>query len=123
MADVNRPHDDLEQARCAARELWAALVVEWNGPSPEDSRRVGAVIRRWKSEFGTEEVQGLPKDDEGEHCSDCGNSYGDLIWWAEDDLWRRLAGGLRPALLCPPCFSRRAAAKGLLLRWRPEVLV
>lgn len=53
-----------------------------------------------------------------EFCQDCGRKQ-PLVWWADDELWMdfvRQHGGT----ICPECFDRRATAKGIMLRWKPE---
>jgi hypothetical protein len=68
---------------------------------------------------------------DGELCEDCDQPYSDTVWFAEDDsLWPEVtAWPLRhgtdpgPGLLCPACFSRRAKAKGIKLRWNPARVV
>jgi hypothetical protein len=54
----------------------------------------------------------------GERCQDCGRSY--APWLASDSLYREVYGSLR-GLLCPLCFSRRAEAKGLPVRFEARV--
>lgn len=53
-------------------------------------------------------------------CADCGlpTPYATGSYWlAPDDLWNDVVGS--PALvLCPPCFTDRAAAKGIAVSWR-----
>lgn len=65
-----------------------------------------------------------PSPEDGEHCRDCGQTYGDVIWWASPDIWELVSGNLDggPGLFCPSCFSRRALDLGLLLRWVPEIM-
>lgn len=58
----------------------------------------------------------------GEVCWDCGRTYRKTIWWADNALYVEVTGWDRGGLLCPACFSDRADAKGLLLRWTPEVV-
>lgn len=59
---------------------------------------------------------------EGEHCQDCGRVYDLMGWWmAPDDLWEKVTGKRYGGLFCPDCFGKRAAAKGLHLRWSVEI--
>jgi hypothetical protein len=53
-----------------------------------------------------------------EFCEDCGRRQ-PLVWWADNALWYTLADGEKT--LCPECFDRRARARGLFLRWVPQV--
>lgn len=55
----------------------------------------------------------------GEHCQECGipvvfftRSY----WLTDDDLWREVTGA-DSGVLCPPCFTTAAHAKGIGLHW------
>ena len=60
-----------------------------------------------------------------EFCHDCGVRQ-PIVWTASDPLWfevtkkasKRTDGG---GVLCPSCFSKRATAAGLMLRWVPLV--
>lgn len=58
----------------------------------------------------------------GEHCQDCGRTYGLMGWWrAPDVLWEQVTGHRYGAgLLCPDCFGTRAEAKRIFLRWSVE---
>jgi len=62
-------------------------------------------------------------EEEGEHCQACGRAYLSIGWWyADDDLWAEITDRSDGSgLLCPDCFGRMARAKGIGLRWRPEV--
>lgn len=62
----------------------------------------------------------------GEGCQDCGRPY--LLWHATDDLYGRVTGRWpspdgesASGLFCLACFDRRAAAKGIMIIWQPEV--
>jgi hypothetical protein len=58
----------------------------------------------------------------GEHCEDCDRAYADTLWWAPDGLWSLLVSPYGAGLLCPACFSKRARARGLTLRFHPVVV-
>lgn len=59
--------------------------------------------------------------EDGEHCQDCGRTYGLMGWWrAEDDLWFAVTDRRYGGLFCPDCFGRRAQEKGIPLRWTAE---
>lgn len=59
--------------------------------------------------------------EDSETCDDCGRGYGRLIWTAPDELWALLHERAPGGLLCPGCFSDRARALGLFIRWIPRV--
>jgi hypothetical protein len=50
-----------------------------------------------------------------ERCQDCGRDY--PLWHAEGDLWERVHGTYG-GLLCPSCFDRQAAAKGISIEFK-----
>src|SRR5271154_402062 len=50
----------------------------------------------------------------GERCQDCGRPF--VLWRAPDALYEHVYGSLR-GILCPACFSRRARAKGIAVRF------
>lgn len=59
-------------------------------------------------------------DDEGEHCQDCGKTYGDFVYRIPDDVWEIISP--KPdkpgaGLLCPMCTARRATDAGIYLEW------
>lgn len=55
-----------------------------------------------------------------EICMACGRPVGPHTgsWWtASDALWKGVIGD--PAgVVCPPCFTRKAAAQGIIVSWR-----
>lgn len=55
---------------------------------------------------------------DGEICGLCGRRVG-LVWWAPDDLWRRLTGWREGGTMCPRCFDGLAAEDRVVLVWRP----
>ena len=55
-----------------------------------------------------------------EHCEVCGRRV-QLIWLADDGLWRRVTGHKNGGLYCARCFTEAAECLGLYLRWRPEL--
>jgi hypothetical protein len=64
--------------------------------------------------------------DNGETCQHCGRPY--ILWHADDDLYGRVTGRwpypdgeCASGLFCPACFDRMAEARGISLRWRPEI--
>ena len=70
----------------------------------------------------------------GERCQDCGRDY--FLWHSGNDLYAKVTGynalpwsdgsgkaELGGGCFCPPCFNRRADAKGYVLVWRPEVWI
>lgn len=54
---------------------------------------------------------------DGESCQDCGRRY--VLWYAPDKLYRKVHGNSQ-GLLCPSCFDKQAATKGIRLKWIPE---
>jgi hypothetical protein len=55
-----------------------------------------------------------------EICMACGRPVGPRTgsWWAAPDvLWKRVIGD-RHGVVCPPCFTRKAADKGIVVSWR-----
>lgn len=56
---------------------------------------------------------GLP-----EYCQVCGRRQ-PIVWHAPDRLWLEV-NGREGGVLCPECFDRLAAEKGLWLRWTPS---
>ncbi len=54
------------------------------------------------------EAKGLPTD--GEICQSCGSAV-TVIWAVKDKDWRELIGG-PGGILCPRCFTDRAARRG-----------
>lgn len=42
-----------------------------------------------------------------------------VVWWADDDLWRRFSGD--SGVCCPRCFAERAQQARALLVWVPMV--
>ena len=60
-----------------------------------------------------------------EYCEGCGVRQ-PLVWWSNNALWADVTGEETPAgdnasgILCPECFDRRAATRGIALRWHPE---
>lgn len=58
-----------------------------------------------------------------EFCHDCGRRQ-EVVWTAPDGLWAEVVGREDGGgVLCPGCFDIRAAAKGIVLRWVPNVEV
>lgn len=62
-----------------------------------------------------------------EYCQDCGIEQ-PVLWHAENELYSAVSGvsphdasGNISGCLCPRCFDCRAEAKGIFLRWVPEV--
>jgi hypothetical protein len=55
-----------------------------------------------------------------EFCKVCGQRQ-PISWWADDALWQEVVGD-RYGVLCPGCFEKAAAAKGILLHWVPSVV-
>lgn len=61
-----------------------------------------------------------------EYCLDCGMRQ-PVYWWADNSLWSEVMdetpvdGDNMPGVVCPKCFDRRAAAKGICIRWRPQI--
>lgn len=58
----------------------------------------------------------------GETCEDCDRRYDAFLWGAPKELWTFLVDDSGAGLLCPRCFTERADAKGLMLRWVPQVI-
>lgn len=63
--------DDLLRATCqerdtlrrAARELWAALVIEWNSTNEDPGHtEVAAVMRRWKGLVGADDAAAVLRE-------------------------------------------------------------
>lgn len=54
-----------------------------------------------------------------EFCKYCGRRQ-PLVWTADDALWESIWGSAG-GVLCPECFTRRADAMGLSLRWIPRI--
>lgn len=54
-----------------------------------------------------------------EFCDAC-ECATDLVWWAADELWIAIVGAYG-GVRCTRCFDRACYARGMLLRWRPEV--
>lgn len=53
----------------------------------------------------------------GELCEVCGRRY--VLWCAPTWLFVKVHGS-RYGTLCPPCFTKAAATKRLVLLWVPE---
>lgn len=53
-----------------------------------------------------------------EFCKDCGRKQ-PIVWHADDALWNRVAQGEN--VLCPMCFDRRAAKRGIYIEWTPTI--
>jgi hypothetical protein len=47
------------------------------------------------------------------------------VWTAENELWSEVMGLPlelnMPGCVCPTCFDKRCVAKGIAVRWKPEV--
>ena len=52
----------------------------------------------------------------GQGCQTCGRRYYPVIWHARNDLWLAVHGSVA-GILCPACFVREAARKGIELDW------
>lgn len=93
------------------REFRKVAIFEWSVRHVWDSWRAATrgtwwwLIRRYPTELCT-----------------CGRPVskwiGETWWHAEDDLWLAVKGNMG-GTLCPRCFTLRAAAKGISLRWQP----
>jgi hypothetical protein len=60
-----------------------------------------------------------------ELCQECGrpNAYEPpFAWRADDAMWRKLVNADGSGLMCPSCFNQLAAAHGIRLYWRAEVM-
>lgn len=82
------------------------------GPAPASVR---SELRRWYWRFVRRHAY--------EICQDCGGPVFRRVgtWWsAPDELWCEVVGTEYGAL-CPPCFTARCDAKGLLVFWQPVV--
>lgn len=56
-----------------------------------------------------------------EFCDACGRET-DLVWLAPDDLWADITGETTGGgAYCTRCFGQACDARGLILRWRPEI--
>lgn len=53
-----------------------------------------------------------------EFCQDCGRKQ-PLVWYADDRLWRMIAGS-KGGVLCPECFDHRATSIGVSITWMPK---
>ena len=67
------------------------------------------LLRLWWADFILH-----PLFEIGERCQDCGRKF--PLWSAPDDLYAEVCRSLR-GILCPACFSRRATAKGIIVRF------
>jgi hypothetical protein len=54
----------------------------------------------------------------GERCQECGRGY--VLWRAPDALYEDVHGSCG-GLLCPACFERQAAEKGISVEFRAVV--
>jgi hypothetical protein len=59
-----------------------------------------------------------------EYCQDCGCEQ-PVVWFADNTLYANVmgltdTGYCMEGVTCPGCFSKRAEAKGIFLRWEPK---
>lgn len=54
-----------------------------------------------------------------EFCHECGVKQ-PLVWTAPNDLWIRIVGHAG-GVLCPKCFDKKCAERGMFVRWIPIV--
>lgn len=94
------------------RELCGVVRYEWSVRHAWTSRR--AALRGLWSTFARRYAY--------ETCT-CGRrvaaGIGETYWRAPDDLWQRVIGSPH-GVLCPSCFTERAAAKGIRVYWTPR---
>lgn len=60
----------------------------------------------------------------GEVCQCCGRKVRGSTgsWWsADDDLWQHVTGMGEGGILCPPCFTRLAKEKRVLVYYEAKV--
>ena len=77
--------------------------------------RYYAKRRRWKALIVALLTTWVFRDN-GERCQECGSRYHGTVWMAPDDLYERVHGN-GGGTLCPACFDKAAAAKGVRLMW------
>ena len=51
-----------------------------------------------------------------ETCQECGKVH-DVSWAADDATWLAVVGSPAGGFLCPGCFHRLAADKGIHIKW------
>lgn len=58
-----------------------------------------------------------------EICLDCGRPVGPHTgsWWSAPDLLWNTVVGAEEGVLCPPCFTGRAQARGFVIKWEAVI--
>lgn len=79
--------------------------LRWSVRTGRNPASFAALLRLWWADFVLHPLFGI-----GERCQDCGRGF--VLWRAPDELYTVVYGSLR-GILCPACFSRRGAAKGI----------
>ena len=88
--------------------------LRWTMRSRRRPKSLAGLLRLWWHDFAVHVLF-----EGGERCQDCGRRY--VLWGAPDDLYAEVHGSPH-GLLCPLCFERQAAARGIVVRFEARRL-
>lgn len=54
------------------------------------------------------------------YCQQCGDR--NSPWYADNDLWNMVMGGVVYTIICPNCFDGRCKDKGVTIMFKAELV-